>query len=49
MHLFVVSQQSAAVLHLSDTAEQLGGVFEHTSAPPSPFGSQYPLQHWSPD
>jgi hypothetical protein len=34
------SQQSAAVVHLSDTPAQLGGVFEQMSAPPSPLGSQ---------
>jgi hypothetical protein len=40
MHLSCGLQQSAAVLHLSDSPEQLGGWFEQMSAPASPFGSQ---------
>jgi hypothetical protein len=46
MHWFVVSQQSAAVVHLSCVPEHvaLTGALEQTS-PPSSEASQNPLQH----
>jgi hypothetical protein len=42
MQATVGSQQSAAVVHLSPTPEHVlpGGMFEHTSAPMAPLGSQ---------
>src|SRR5262249_44284939 len=50
MQRFVVSQQSAAVVHFSCGLEQFvfGLLFAHTRLLFA-SGSQKPLQHWSPD
>lgn len=47
MHLSFLLQQSAAVVHVSYSFEQPGGLQTHTAAPASDE-RQKPQQHWSP-